>query len=509
MKKWLPLSATGRALLGGTLLLTCVGFVCRMLGFLYRIFLSQTIGAEGLGIYNMVHPVYGVCFALCAGSIQTALSQYIASHLDRGKQSFCAGLMIALSFSVIFACLICKYATFLANVVLMEADCAPYLPYMGISVPFAAVHSCINGWYYGVRKSRVPAWSQLAEQIIRMTIVFFFASCQIQKGRPITVSLAVFGHLVGEIAAAVFTFLCILLFPPQPTRSLARQSPSFFTDVAPLMHLALPLMGNRFIVNILASMEAVWIPGCLRQYGMSSSQAFAVYGALTGMALPFVYFPSAISNSLAVLLLPSVAQAQAEGRHGSIRTSIALSLRYSMYMGILCIGIFLRFGASLGESVFHSITAGQFIPVLAWICPFLYLASTLGSILNGLGQTRTTFLLHVVSLLLRIAFIRIGVPRHGIYACLCGMLAGEIVLALTCLCCLNRFIPFSWNVSEMILKPSLILAAAFSSHQLLFSVLSIPSWIPLFIQTVLQIGLICFVYAGLLLLFHLARPAQQ
>ncbi len=82
------LSPKKRAFLTGTLLLTGTGFLCRILGFFYRIFMSRTIGAEGLGIYNMVHPVFGICFALCAGSIQTALSQYVAANQKKAVPSF-------------------------------------------------------------------------------------------------------------------------------------------------------------------------------------------------------------------------------------------------------------------------------------------------------------------------------------------------------------------------------------------------------------------------------------
>ena len=51
-------------LITGALLLTAAGFLSRILGFFYRIFLSRVIGAEGLGIYQMIFPVYGVCYAL-------------------------------------------------------------------------------------------------------------------------------------------------------------------------------------------------------------------------------------------------------------------------------------------------------------------------------------------------------------------------------------------------------------------------------------------------------------
>ena len=75
------LSPRKRAFITGTLLLTGTGFLCRVLGFFYRIFMSRAVGAEGLGIYNMVHPVFGICFAVCAGSIPVSYT-----HLDVYKR---------------------------------------------------------------------------------------------------------------------------------------------------------------------------------------------------------------------------------------------------------------------------------------------------------------------------------------------------------------------------------------------------------------------------------------
>lgn len=278
------LSPKKRAFLTGTILLTGTGLACRVLGFFYRIFLSRTIGAEGLGLYNMVHPIFGICFALCAGSIQTALSQHIASHVARGRSIFRTGALISITMSFVLAFLICRHADFLASAVLMEPRCALYLPVIGISVPFAAFHACINGYYYGMQKSHVPAFSQVAEQVIRMAAVFLIASSWIRSGHTITVMLAAYGHLIGEAASAAFTFLCLLLFPPQTEKlSAGFLSPG---TTAPLMALALPLMGNRLILNLLSSAEAIWIPSRLQMSGLKPSEAFAAYGVLTGMAMP-------------------------------------------------------------------------------------------------------------------------------------------------------------------------------------------------------------------------------
>ena len=497
------LSEKKRAFLTGTLLLTAAGFLCRLLGFFYRIFLSRTIGAEGLGIYNMVHPVYGICFALCGGSIQTALSQYIAAHESQGRKVFRTGLTISMVLSGILAFLVCQYPAWIASRILMEPRCAPYLPVMGLSLPFASFHACANGYCYGAQRSRVPAFSQVAEQVVRMSLVFLIAGKWAAEGTEITVRLAVYGHLIGEIGAASFNLLCLGLFPPQG-RNMERAEES--SCLMPLMTLALPLIGNRLILNLLAGAEAVWIPNRLQMSGLSDAEAFSVYGILTGMALPFILFPSAITNSIAVLLLPSVAKDQAEGRTESISGSVSMALRYSLYMGILCIGIFVLFGCPLGISVFKEEQAGHCMQILAWLCPFLYLAATMGSILNGLGCTRTTFLQSVAAMLLRLVFVVAGIPLFGIYGYLCGMLISEIFLALAHLWSLKRRIPFIWNARDMIAKPAFFLFLATGIHYFIAGFLPTPSGtMPLFLKTSGQILLLSSCYGVLLLYAHILR----
>lgn len=545
------LSPKKRAFLTGTLLLTGTGFLCRILGFFYRIFMSRTIGAEGLGIYNMVHPVFGICFALCAGSIQTALSQYVAANQKKGRAVFRTGLLISLSLSLLLAAVICKASSFIATYLLLEPRCQPYLLIMALSVPFAALHACINGYYYGMQKSHVPAFSQVAEQVVRMGAVFGIVQLLQQNGREITVSLAVYGHLIGEMASAAFTFICLILFPPAKTRmaetpgqALGSKAPGKAANpgaaakaatraksdaptavtgnpahyALPLLALALPLMGNRLVLNLLASAEAIWIPNRLTAYGLSVSDAFSVYGVLTGMALPFIMFPSAITNSMAVLLLPSVAQAQAEKNSRQISSAISMALRYSLYMGILCTGIFFLYGRELGSSVFQSPSAGSYIRVLGWLCPFMYLATTLGSILNGLGKTSSTFIQNVCSLCLRLVFVLLGIPALGMKAYLWGILASEMFLAFWHLITLRRFAPFAWDGVQMLGKPIILLFAAVWANRLLWNLpirllpqaLS-PGASLAFFGTALKILSLTGFYSLLLLLWHLLLsrgPAQ-
>lgn len=491
------LSPGKSALITGTLLLTFTGLLCRFLGFFYRIYMSRAIGAEGLGIYNMVHTLFNVSFALCAGSIQTALSQYVAAHRERGRSIFRTGLVLALGLSALIAWFLTGQSSFLAGRLLLEPRCAPYIPLIACSVPFAALHACICGYYYGMQKARIPALSQVAEQLLRMAVVFLIADFTLKSGREITVSLAVMGHLAGEAAAALFVFVCLLLFPPDKKREKSF-SPAFF----PLFNLALPLMGSRLILNLLGSAEAALIPNRLAKFGLTGSEALSVYGVLTSMALPFVLFPSAITNSMAVLLLPTVSKAQAESDENRISTIISLSLSCSCYMGILCVGLFTIYGESLGTAVFEDSRAGVFITILSWLCPFMYVATTMGSILNGLGKTSLTFLFNTMAMSIRLGFVIFAIPSLGIYGYLAGMLIGELILALLCFLAVKWQVDFRWNALFLLVKPILLLLLAAGILLACAPFKGLLSPLPPLLNTLIQMGFLTGCYCGLVFLFR-------
>ena len=64
----------------GTIILTIAGFISRILGFFYRIWLSDQLGSELLGIYQMIFPISSVCYTIYASGIQTAISKLTAER---------------------------------------------------------------------------------------------------------------------------------------------------------------------------------------------------------------------------------------------------------------------------------------------------------------------------------------------------------------------------------------------------------------------------------------------
>ena len=126
-------------------------------------------------------------------------------------------------------------------------------------------------------------------------------------------------------------------------------------------------------------------------------------------------------------------------------------------IGILCLGVFRYFGEALGIVVFDNETAGSFIAQMSFLCPFLYLSVTLGSIINGLGKTEITFFHSLCSLAVRLGIVFFVMPKAGITAYFYGLLASEFLLTALHLSFLCRTAGLKMNLAEWVLKPAFTL----------------------------------------------------
>lgn len=343
-----------------------------------------------------------------------------------------------------------------------------------IMMVFTSIYGVVDGFFVSFLGKKYgfvfPAFSQLAEQVFRVGSVYLiYFVCQ-KHGLTPTISFAVVGLVIGESASMIVSVVAILArahqvfpacghtvspglsrFPAQSTHAprlfgryqVSRPLPSVLSIyrriTGQLLQLAVPLSANRLVLNLLQSVEAIYIPNRLMAYGLSNADALSVYGVLTGMSLPLILFPSAITNSVSVLLLPIVSEADAGGNKNAVRRAIFTSIRLCLLLGFFFTALFLVFGRLAGRLLFHSELAGSFILTLSFLCPFMYIASMLNSILNGLGKTIRTFLFSVASLLLRLLFVFFAIPRCGIQGYLWGMLASQILQTLLCTVSALRF----------------------------------------------------------------------
>ncbi len=412
-------------ILMGTFILTATGFISRFIGFFFRMFLSHTFGEEQVGLYQLIFPIYALCFSLTTAGIETALSRCIAQKLSCGKHTELKQLLYtAIGISVILAsfCAVFlqKYALKISIYILGDVRCESMLLAVSYALPFAAVHSCICGYYFGLKETKIPALSQLIEQICRVLSVYLIYLFSINQNGKISILFAVIGLVIGEFSSA---FFCVYYWGKHS--SFVKHKiyfPAFYKYMKELFSLSIPLTSSRVLLNLLQNVESLSIPIQLQTFGYTNSEALKNYGVLTGMALPCVLFPSAITNSVSTMLLPTVAEMQAVKDYSLLQTLIKKICFSCVMLGSACCIVFVLFSNWMGSFLFHSNLAGKYLQTLAWICPFLYLNSTLLSMINGLGKVNITLTINIISLTIRIIGVLFGIPLIGMNGYLWGLL---------------------------------------------------------------------------------------
>lgn len=426
----------------GTFFLTLSGFITKLIGFFYRIFLSRIFHEEGLGIIGLVSPVMVLAHSICSAGIQNAITRYVAaSKGEKESEGFgylIAGIFISVTLSLLTAWLVFTNANEIARHIIGEIRCVPLLRISALSFPLATIHSCINGYFYGKKRAAVPAMSMLVEQLTRVFCVYLLYQLSLKLGANVSISFVCIGMLAGEFSSAIFS--CIFLaFSPSNKHRISMSKAMYGNIIA----LAFPISLNRVCISLISTIETLQIPKQLIISGLSSSDALSVYGVFSGMAFPLIMFPSALTGAVSSLLLPSVSEAQVLGNGRRIKKLICLTAAFCFALGVGCMLFFGIFADIIGEYLFQSPVAASQIRALSFVCPFLYISGALCSILHGLGKTGVTFLFNLSSILLRLVFVFAAVPAFGFSGYIYGILFSQIFFDLLIILALRKYIIYN------------------------------------------------------------------
>lgn len=419
-------------LITGTLFLTFAGTASRFMGFFFRIFLNDILGPVGLGLYQLTIPLMSLCLAACCNGFQTATSKLVAEHPSDQKYILSAAIFMSSVLSLIVSFLMYTNARMISLYMLGEQRCIPLVRMISFSLVPACIHSCINGYYYGLKKTAVPSITQLIEQSARIGscyLVYIILQSENKSFLPVH---SICGIAAGEFAATLFSISaahfsisrCEVLYDhvPTPASRLFKQS------CGNLAVLFIPMSLNYFLISFSSSVENMLIPKTLVRYGLSSSDALSLFGTLTGLSLPVLLFPGVLCSCACVLILPAISEANACGQKHHVSQTVTRSVIFGMCFGLSFTFIFFCLSDFIGNFLFGSDLCGYFIRKLCWLCPMLNISGMLCSVLHGLGMAKQVLLVNLLSCCIRISMIALLVPLNGIDAYLWALLASWIFL---------------------------------------------------------------------------------
>ena len=192
----------------GAVFLTALSAISQVLGFFYRVVLSRLVGAEVMGLYQLVMPAYSVILSLTAVGVTSACSNLTSQHLALGSRR-AADQTVSTSLRLFFLLLLPVGTAVIlgsdAISVYLLGDARTQLGLI-LLVPCVALTGVENihkHFFYGSGVVRPPAVVELLEQFVRTLAVIALLVLFLPQYPERVVGLIVGGMVICEVFSAV------------------------------------------------------------------------------------------------------------------------------------------------------------------------------------------------------------------------------------------------------------------------------------------------------------------
>ncbi|MBR5792695.1 MAG: oligosaccharide flippase family protein [Ruminiclostridium sp.] len=397
--------------------LTATGILSQLIGFGYRVLLTRLAGAEILGLYQLLLPVYAVLLSLTSVGLTQAVSNLSARyevlgnrraiHQLRGQAIRTFFLLALLPCSLLLAC------SDAASVYIL-ADARTRLGLM-LLVPCLLLTGTENlhkHYFYGTGRVLPPALTELIEQVLKAVFILSLLVILQPSTPERAVGIIVLGMILCEIFSAVTQVILFRVYLGRPGKLPGKpvEKPFLRRQMA---HIALPLGFAALLGNLISSLNALLIPRLLTLGGMDQGEAVSAYGVTFGMTLPMLLLPTAFLSALGLVLTPKLSQASALGQEEVIRSHIRRSVGTANRILIPALSLLAVLGSGLGVTLYEEPTVGDHLLLLALGVLFSSWQTLFYFVLSGLDRQGTSAAIALVCDLVQLVFTCLTVSRLG------------------------------------------------------------------------------------------------
>ncbi|MEW6276251.1 MAG: stage V sporulation protein B [Bacillota bacterium] len=421
----------------GALILVVAGFFNRLIGFIYQIFMIRLIEPEGVGLFNMVYPIYIMALVLAGAGIPVAIAKLVAEEVAKNNlkgayRIFYTALAYIFFTSFFITSLLIAGAPFLKTHLFPRPDAHACFFALIPAITIVSLCSAFRGFFQGLQQMAPTAVTQVAEQIVRISAGLTIAYLLLPKGVAYAAAGLSLGVVCGEFIGFIFILWIYLA-----RRPVLRAFPGFKPERLGLttfriFQLAVPVTLTRFISTALLSIDALLIPRRLTTSGLSLSEATAMYGQLVGIAEPLLFIPSIITISLATALVPAMSDALAQNNLPLVRGRCEEAIRLTMLAGLPAATVLLLLPEEFCTLFFGYGEAALALSVLAIGGPFLYLQQTTIGILQGLGRADRPLQNLVIASLFKITgiYYLTAIPGVNIQGAALSLVTGYVIMSM-------------------------------------------------------------------------------
>jgi stage V sporulation protein B len=277
-----------------------------------------------------------------------------------------------------------------------------------------------------VRRVKLNAAFGVVAQGVKIGATILLLSYFVNLGTEQACIALVLGGAIAEFFSLGISLL-LYLYDRKKLKHTHRYDTETKGITKKLLSITLPVTVSACIRSALSMLQHILIPKGIHKSGKSWSAALSSYGALHGMALPLLLFPSALVTAFAGLLIPEISECCAQNDTERLKRTAYRTLSLSLFFSIGVSGIMLFFSNELGNTIYKSSETAHYIRLLAPLVPVMYIDSAIDAILKGSGHHVYSMNVNIADTLTACLFAILLIPRIGIDGYVISIYATEIL----------------------------------------------------------------------------------
>ncbi len=430
-----------------------------ILGFIFSILLSKKLGAEGMGLYGLVMPIYNLFICLICGGMVAAVSQRAAvyfSHKDMQNlnKTVEASLFFDLIWGIIIAFVVFILSSTIGNYIIKDERALGALKLICPAMVFVSLSSILKGYFYGISKVAIPAIIDIVEKAIRILTIYIVTLVVSKLTISKTVSIAYLALALGEFISFLLLYLCYRFYKHSYKYNRENRREGRAQLLFNIFVISLPLCLNGFLTTALSTISTLIVPRRLISAGFMYSAALSLIGKFNGMASNIVFFPMVVIGSITTILIPNLSKSLSNKDYYGTEKRISQVLQISFLIGLSTLIICTLLPTEMGKLFFTRGDLGGYINFISFSAPVMYCAVTTYAILNGIGKQivllRNSLICAVIEIML--LYTLTAIPSINIYGYGITLMVTALLALVLNLIEINKKCRISISLGRLILN---------------------------------------------------------
>ena len=327
-----------QSLIEGAFILVCANVLVKIIGAIFKIPLTNLIGASGMGDFSVAYNLYVMMFVISTAGLPVAISKMVseANALDKSSdipRIIKCALVNFCTLGFIFTCALIFFAD---EICIFIGSETAYLSILSIapSIFLITIVSILRGYYQGHHNMNKTAISQLIEAVFKLLIGYFFAKYLIESGYDVSIASAgaIFGVTVGTLLSAIYLCINILFF-----RRTYNKKPISSKKILnkKLLNIAIPITIGASVLSLTSMIDMFTIMRRLQSMGVSASTANDLYGAYN-MAMTLYSLPQTLITAISISIIPIISEIYSRKNKNNVKKIINSSLFMSVMIAMPC-----------------------------------------------------------------------------------------------------------------------------------------------------------------------------